>query len=59
MYEGLLAISNSIKVAKAWKNISEIKIPKTISKFKKKIKTYSEYESKIILKNMEYLYQSL
>ena len=50
MYEGLLAISNSIKVAKAWKNISEIKIPKTISKFKKKIKTYSEYESKIILK---------
>ena len=52
MYEGLLAISNSIKVAKAWKNISEIKIPKTISKFKKKIKSYSEYASYIILKKV-------
>ena len=50
MYEGLLAISKSIKVAKAWKNVFDIKIPKTISNFKKKTKTYSEYESKLILK---------
>jgi len=50
MYEGLLAISNSIKVAKAWKNVFDIKIPKTIFNIKKKTKTYSEYESKLILK---------
>ncbi len=50
MSESLLAISNSIKTAKAWNNFSEIKIPKNIRKLKKKNKTYSEYESKLILK---------
>ena len=38
MSESLLAISNSIKTAKAWNNFSEIKIPKNIRKLKKKNK---------------------
>ena len=50
MYESLFAISNSIKVATAWKNVFDIKIPKNISSFKRKTKTYSEYESKLVLK---------
>ena len=50
MYEGLLAISNSIKIQKAWKKNIDIKIPKNIPNLKKKVKNYSEYESKLILK---------
>jgi len=50
MYEGLLAISNSIKMQKAWKKNIDIKIPKKIPNLKKKTKNYSEYESKLILK---------
>ena len=50
MSESLLAISNSIKISKAWRNCFDIKIPKNIPKIKKKTKTYSEYESKLILK---------
>ncbi|MDC0037310.1 acetate--CoA ligase family protein [Alphaproteobacteria bacterium] len=50
MSESLLAISNSIKVGKVWENFADIKIPEKIPNLKKKIKTYSEYESKLILK---------
>ena len=50
MSESLLAISNAIKIGKAWKNFADIKIPEEIPNLKKKIKTYSEYESKLILK---------
>ena len=50
MYEGLLAISNSIKIQKAWKKNIDIKIPKNIPNLKKKVKNYSEYESKLILR---------
>ena len=50
MSESLLAISNAIKIGKVWKNFADIKIPKEIPNLKKKIKTYSEYESKLILK---------
>jgi len=50
MSESLLAISNSIKIAKAWRNFVDIKIPKTTTNVKRKTKTYSEYESKLILK---------
>ena len=50
MSESLLAISNAIKIGKVWKNFADIKIPEEIPNLKKKIKTYSEYESKLILK---------
>ena len=50
MSESLLAISNAIKIGKVWKNFADIKIPEKIPNLKKKIKTYSEYESKLILK---------
>ena len=50
MSESLLAISNAIKIGKVWKNFADIKIPGEIPNLKKKIKTYSEYESKLILK---------
>ena len=50
MSESLLAISNSINIAKAWKNFVDIKIPKKMKNLKKKTKTYSEYESKLLLK---------
>ena len=50
MYEGLLAISNSIKMRKAWEKNIDIKIPKNIPNLKKKTQNYSEYESKLILK---------
>ncbi len=50
MSESLLAISNSIKIAKAWKNFVDIKISKKMDNLKKKTKTYSEYESKLLLK---------
>ena len=53
MSESLLAISNSIKISKAWSNFSEIKISKNLQNHKKKIKTYSEYESKLILKKFK------
>ena len=53
MSESLLAISNSIKISKAWSNFSEIKISKKLQNHKKKIKTYSEYESKLILKKFK------
>jgi len=49
MSESLLAISNSIKIAKAWRSCIDIKIPKNIPNIKKKTKTYSEYESKLML----------
>ena len=50
MSESLLAISNAIKIGKVWKNFADIKIPEEIPNLKKKIKTYSEYKSKLILK---------
>ena len=53
MSESLLAISNSIKISKAWSNFSEIKISKNLQNHKNKIKTYSEYESKLILKKFK------
>ena len=53
MSESLLAISNSIKISKAWSNFSEIKISKKLQNHKKKIKTFSEYESKLILKKFK------
>ena len=49
MYEGLLAISNSIKIGKAWRNSVDIKIPKIKPRYNKKTKTFSEYESKLFL----------
>ena len=49
MYEGLLAISNSIKIGKTWKNTFDIKIPKIKPRYNKKTKTFSEYESKLFL----------
>ena len=53
MWESLLAISNSIKISKAWSNFSEIKISKKLQNHKNKIKIYSEYESKLILKKFK------
>ena len=50
MSESLLAISNTIKISKAWKNFIDIKIPKNLSNLNGETKTYSEYESKLILK---------
>ena len=50
MTESLIAISNSIKISKAWKNHFDIKISQKINNIEMKIKTISEYESKLILK---------
>ncbi len=53
MSESLIAISNSIKIAKAWRNCFDIKISQKIKNPKTKIDTFSEHESKLILKKFK------
>ena len=50
MSESLIAISNSIKIAKAWRNCFDIKISQKINNLETKTMIFSEYESKLILK---------